>query len=148
MRFSPDGRLLVFGDEQGRVQLYDTRTWRPRGRPLVGHTGGVVTANISPDGKTLVTTSDDGTTRLWDVSSGRPIGTALPGPAQHYVAAAFVDRGTHLVTLYDDGRGYLWDIRPQSWGRRACAVAGRTLTRAEWNDALPERTYAPACARR
>ena len=33
-------------------------------------------------------------------------------------------------------------------GRRACAVAGRTLTRAEWNDALPERTYAPACARR
>ena len=148
MRFSPDGRLLVFGDEQGRVQLYDTRTWRPRGPPLVGHTGGVVTANISPDGQTLVTTSDDGTTRLWDVSSGRPIGTALPGPAQHYVAAAFVDHGTHLVTLYDDGRGYLWDIRPQFWARRACAVAGRTLTRAEWKDALPERTYAPACSRR
>ena len=148
VRFSPDGRLLVFGDEQGRVQLYDTRTSRPHGPPLVGHTGGVVTANFSPDGQTLVTTSDDGTTRLWDVSSGRPIGNALPGPAQHYVAAAFVDHGRHLVTLYDDGRGYLWDIRPQFGPRRACAVAGRTLTRAEWKDALPERTYAPACSRR
>ena len=123
VRFSPDGRLLVFGDEQGRVQLYDTRTSRPHGPPLVGHTGGVVTANFSPDGQTLVTTSDDGTTRLWDVSSGRPIGNALPGPAQHYVAAAFVDHGTHLVTLYDDGRGYLWDIRPQFW--RASGLRGR-----------------------
>ena len=76
------------------------------------------------------------------------IGTALPGPSQHYVAAAFVDRGTHLVTVYDNRSGYLWDIQPQSWARRACQVAGRTLTRAEWNDALPERTYAPACAPR
>jgi hypothetical protein len=30
--------------------------------------------------------------------------------------------------------------------RRARAIAGRTLTRAEWHDALPERDYAPACA--
>ena len=26
------------------------------------------------------------------------------------------------------------------------AIAGRTLTRAEWHDALPERDYAPECA--
>ncbi|HXO09647.1 MAG TPA: hypothetical protein VN880_16515, partial [Solirubrobacteraceae bacterium] len=77
-----------------------------------------------------------------------PIGTTLPGLAQRYVAAAFVDRGTHLVTLDDNGQGYLWDIQPQSWARRACEVAGRTLTRAEWNDALPERAYAPACTPR
>jgi WD40 repeat protein/DNA-binding SARP family transcriptional activator len=148
VRFSPDGGLLAFGDEQGRVWLYNTRTWMPRGRPLVAHTRAVVTVNFSPDGQTLATTSDDGTTRLWDVRSGRPIGTALPGPAQHSVAAAFVGGGTHLVTLDDNGRGHLWDIQPRAWARRACQVAGRTLTRAEWNDALPERTYAPACAGR
>jgi WD40 repeat protein/DNA-binding SARP family transcriptional activator len=148
LRFSPDGRLLVLGDVRGRVWLYDTRTWTPRGRRLVAHSGAVVTVNFSPDGRTLATTSDDGTTRLWDVPSGRPIGTALPGPAQHYVAAAFVGGGTHLVTLDDGGHGSLWDIQPESWARRACEVAGRTLTRAEWNDALPERAYAPACAPR
>jgi WD40 repeat protein/DNA-binding SARP family transcriptional activator len=146
LRFSPDGRLLVFGDVQGRVWLYDTHTWTPRGSPLVAHTGAVVTVSFSPDGRMLATTSHDGTTRLWEIPSGRPIGTALPGPAQQYVAGAFVDGGTHLVTLDDNGHGNLWDIQPQSWARRACRIAGRTLTRTEWNAALSERTYAPACA--
>jgi WD40 repeat protein len=146
LRFSPDGRLLVFGDVHGRVWLYDTHTWTPRGSPLVAHTGAVATVSFSPDGRTLATTSDDGTTRLWDVSSGRTIGTALPGPAQHYVAAAFVHGSTHLVTLDDNGHGNLWDIQPDSSARRACRIAGRTLTRTEWNSALPERTYVPACA--
>jgi WD40 repeat protein len=117
-QFYPDGRLLAFGDVQGRVWLYDTHTWTPRGSPLVAHTGAVVTVSFSSDGRTLATTSDDGSTRLWDVLSGRPIGTALPGFAQRYVAAAFVDGGTHLVTLDDNGRGYLWDIQLQSWARR------------------------------
>ncbi len=148
VRFSGDGRLLLYGDTQGRVWLYDTHTWKPRGRPLAAHTGAVDTVNLSPDGRTLATTSDDGTTRLWDFPSGRPISAALPGLAQHDAAAAFVDRGSHLVTLDHNGRGYLWDIQPRSWARRACQIAGRTLTRTEWNDALPERTYAPACAAR
>jgi len=144
--FAPDGRLLLFGDEQGRLWLYETRTWRRRGRPYVGSSSAVVTASVSPDGKTLAASFEDGTTHLWDVHSGRPIGAALPGPVEHDVAAAFVDRGTQLVTVSDNGRGYLWDIRPQSWARRACEVAGRTLTRAEWKEALPGRKYAPACA--
>jgi WD40 repeat protein len=145
LQFSPDGRLLVFGDVQGRVWFYDTHTWTPRVRPLLAHAGAVATVNFSPDGQTLATTAGDGTTRLWDVLSGRPIGTTLPGLADGYVAAAFVDGGTRLITLDDNGQGHLWDIQPRSWARRACDVAGRTLTRAEWNDALPERAYAPAC---
>jgi WD40 repeat protein/DNA-binding SARP family transcriptional activator len=145
VRFSADGRLLAFGDDQGRVWFYDTRTWRPRGRPLAAHTRPVATVNLSPDGQTLATTSDDGTTRLWDLASRRPIGSPLPGLAQHDAAAAFVDGGTRLITLHDNGRGDLWDIQPRSWAHRACQVAGRTLTRAEWDDALPERTYDPAC---
>ena len=146
-QFSRDGRTLLYGDDAGRAWLYDTRTWRPRGRVFAGHTGSVLTVNLSPDGRMLATTGSDGTTRLWDVAAGRPIGTALPGIAGHDVAAAFVDGGTHLVTVDDDGRGFSWDVRPRSWAQRACDVAGRTLTRAEWDDALPNRTYAPACGR-
>jgi WD40 repeat protein len=146
VQFSPDGRLLVFGDTQGRVWLYDTHTWRPHGRPLAAHIGPVDTVSVSPDGHTLATTSNDGSTRLWDLPSGRPIGTALPGSAQHDTAAAFIDHGNRLVTLSDNGQGHLWDVQARSWARRACQIAGRTLSRAEWNNVLPERTYAPACA--
>jgi WD40 repeat protein/DNA-binding SARP family transcriptional activator len=144
-RFSPDGRLLLYGDRAGRVWLFDKRTWKPIGPPLVGHTGPVLSVNLSPDGHTLASTSADGTARLWDLASGRPIGTPLPGIPDHRVTAAFVDGGRHLVTVYDNGRGYLWDVSPQSWARRACDIAGRTLTPAEWEAALPERSYAPAC---
>jgi WD40 repeat protein/DNA-binding SARP family transcriptional activator len=146
-QFSRDGRTLLYGDDAGRTWLYDTRTWRPRGRPLAGATGPVLTVDLSPDGRMLSTTSADGTTQLWDVASHRPIGTALPGIADHEVAAAFVGGGSHLVTVYDNGRAYSWDVRPRSWAQRACDIAGRTLTTAEWQDALPNRAYTPACGR-
>jgi hypothetical protein len=44
-----------------------------------------------------------------------------------------------------DGRAYLSDIRPASLARHACEVAGRRLTRAEWDEFLPGRAYDPAC---
>jgi WD40 repeat protein/DNA-binding SARP family transcriptional activator len=144
IQFSRDGRRLFYGDNDGRVWTLDTRTWQFVGPPLVGQTKPRMFA-LSPDDRILATTSSDGTTQLWDVASGRPIGSSLPGDAN--VSAAFVDDGTHLVTLNDNGHGYLWDIRPQAWAQQACRVAGRALTRAEWQAALPERPYAPACAR-
>jgi DNA-binding SARP family transcriptional activator/WD40 repeat protein len=146
-RFSSDGRLLLYGDIVGRTWIFDTRTWR-HGAPLVGNSLGVASVDLSPDRRTLAASSFDGTTRLWDLASGRAIGTPLPGLPVQRASAAFVDGGTHLVTVSDDGHGYLWDLRPQAWERRACAVAGRALTRAEWQDVLPERGYAPACAQR
>ena len=147
-QFSRDGRLLFWGDVAGRAWLYDTRSWKPDGSPFAGHAGPVVSINLSPDGRTLATSSSDGTTRLWDLDSRQPIGTPLPGSFGHAVVSAFVDRGTHLVTVYDDGHGWSWDIRPRSWERRACEVAGRMLTRAEWQDALPEHRYDPTCAQK
>jgi DNA-binding SARP family transcriptional activator/WD40 repeat protein len=144
--FSEDGRLLVVGNHEGRAQLYDGHTFRPVGRPLLGHAGFLVTADFSPDGRTLATSSSDGTVRLWDTSSSRPIGTPLPGIPNVQVGVAFIRGGTHIATVYDSGQGYAWDVTPSSWAHFACAVAGRTLTRAEWQEALPGRDYSPACA--
>jgi hypothetical protein len=52
---------------------------------------------------------------------------------------------SRLAAVYDTGQAYLWDIRPSSWLRRACVLAGRPLTRQEWTDVLPGREYHPAC---
>jgi hypothetical protein len=57
----------------------------------------------------------------------------------------FSPDGAYLFAISDAGRAYRWDVRPSSWARHACAVAGRKLTRSEWAEALPERDYDPAC---
>jgi WD40 repeat protein len=144
--FARDGRSLLYGDDQGSVWRLDTHTWQPRKVPLSGPAGAIVDADVSPDGRTLATAGGDGTVRLWDLPSGRAIGTPLPGPAGQTASVRFLRSGAALLALYGGGRGFVWDLRPSAWAREACAVAGRTLSRAEWADALPGQAYRPACA--
>jgi WD40 repeat protein len=143
-RFSPDGRSLIYGDRDGRIWTLDTRTWKPRGRPINADSS-ILTAEVSSDGRLLATTSIDGTGRLWDAASGRPIGATLSGGSGDTTGAAFIRGGTHLAVLHQRG-GVAWDVRDSSWARHACAVAGRTLTPSEWKNALPQHEYTPACA--
>ena len=84
--------------------------------------------------------------------NGPPVGSAHAAadrrsaarPAEPHGASAVHAR--RRVPVRDLRRArYRWDVRPSSWSRHACAVAGRTLTRAEWQDALPGRDYEPAC---
>ena len=146
-RFTPDGRFIVAGSWKGWARLWSTKTWKPASRMFTGHTGRVEWQSTSPDGRTLATGGPDGTIRLWDLRTQQPVGAPLPGLPNHYLFPQFTPDGAYLFAITDAGRAYRWDMRPTSWARHACEVAGRTLTRTEWKDALPERDYAPACAR-
>jgi WD40 repeat protein len=145
VRFTPDGRVLAVGHSEGRTQLVSTETWRPVARPLAGHTAEVLALATSPDGSMLATGSSDGTIRLFDIATGLPVGAPLRAVPNRVVEPMFTPDGAFLFGTTGNGRAYRWDVRPSSWARHACAVAGRTLTRTEWNDVLPGRDYAPAC---
>jgi len=144
--FTADGRFLVTGSFKGWTRVWSTRTWKPVTPRLAGHNSVVVAASVSPDGRTLATGSFDGAVLLYDARSKKPIGAPLPAVANRVVAPVFAPDGAYLYAFTNAGRQYRWDVRPSSWERRACAIAGRTLTKAEWNDALPGREYRPACA--
>ena len=144
-RFSPDGRLFAVGNRSGETRVYETATFKPVTRVLADDAGGIVGAAITPDNRTLATGSETGAVQLWDIRSGQALGAPLPGVPSSGVIPAFTPDGSRLVATYASGRAYVWDIRPSSLIRHACDVAGRRLTRAEWEEFLPGRAYDPAC---
>jgi WD40 repeat protein/DNA-binding SARP family transcriptional activator len=141
--FTPDGRTLATGGHEGKVMLWDARTGKRRGPPLTGHTRGIGSAAFSPDGRLLATM--DGEAILWDVASHKQIGTALPTRSAGSHALGFLPGGRQLAMASPSGSVLVWDVDPAAWWARACAVAGRTLTRQEWEELLPGRPYQDVC---
>ena len=87
----------------------------------------------------------DGTVRLIDIASDSVAGS-MPGESNQDVEATFSRDGREVLASYADGKAFDWPIVATDWAATACAVAGRTLTQAEWDQYLPGRPYQPACA--
>jgi WD40 repeat protein len=145
LQFSPDGRFLASGGLNGSVRVWSTATWRPASASMQAQTGEVIHLAISPDSRLLAAGGSDGAIQLYDLDSQQPLGSPLPALPNHRAAPLFTPDGSYLLAITDGGRAYRWDLRPTAWARHACAVAGRRLTRAEFNEALPGRPYTPAC---
>jgi len=144
IRFSPDGRTIVTGDFLGDVDFWDAATGRRVGHVLGGQNGDVLSVTYSPDGREVVTTSSDGQFRLWDVTSGKLVGGPLPG-ADVGGFGTFSADGRYVIAAFWSGLGMIWNVDPGVWRLRACAVAHRQLTRAEWRNFLPGRRYRRVC---
>jgi len=142
---SPDGRLLASPRDNRSVGIWDVRTGElvRELEPNVG--SAVLSLDFSPDGRTLAISGGDSFASLWDVATGVQIGPRLAAGGRGS-KVDFSPDGTRLLQTHANGRGAVWDVDPESWKQRACALANRTLTRAEWAEFLPGRPYEPACA--
>jgi WD40 repeat protein/DNA-binding SARP family transcriptional activator len=143
--FSPDGELLFVGQYNGTGRLYSTETWKQVGRSLEAQTARITFPEFSPDGRTLITAAADGTVVLWDVATQKPIGSPLALEPNTWVSAALSPDGSRLYAISTHGEGISFDMSPEAWKRHACLVAGRELTPAEWEEALPDRPYQSVC---
>jgi WD40 repeat protein len=143
LALSPDGRILAVGGMGKVVRLWDVRS-RQLLHELDQGGNGAFTLEFSPDGRTLVVSGFEPVASLWDVASGTQIGSLTDVGARRAMIDLSPD-GRRLLMTHGNGEGAVWDVDPESWARRACELANRTLTRDEWDEFLPGRPYEPAC---
>jgi WD40 repeat protein len=121
LAISPDSRTLARTNDDGTVELIDTRTLRRRG--LVHALRGFAAAvDFSPDGRLLAVSGEGGEVTLWDAHTLRSAGPELMGlrttsqalafsPDGERLAAGELGRLNEAVTEYKGGRVRLWDVR-------------------------------------
>jgi WD40 repeat protein/DNA-binding SARP family transcriptional activator len=107
---SPDGRLLVVGDESGRLAVWDTSTGRRLREldPPSEQQPSVSGLAFTPDGSILVSVSTDGSAKVWDVGSYRLIRTLHHADRLNGVAVS--PDGEAFVTASGDGIARIWGI--------------------------------------
>ena len=145
LAFTPDGRVLASGGLGDRfVHLWDVDTGTLL-RELEQNVGGAHSLEFSLDGRTLAVGGyGEPYAALLDVATGAQLGPRLTAGRDSATVDVSPD-GRSLLQTHGNGEGAVWDIDPESWARRACALANRTLTQEEWKKFLPGRSYKPAC---
>jgi hypothetical protein len=84
--------------------------------------------------------------QFWDVASRLSIGAPLVVQRNAFVASILNRDGSYLYALPTGTEGMRLALAPRLWRDLACAIAGRELTRREWDEVLPDRPYRDVCA--
>lgn len=100
VRFSPDGRWVVSGDEAGSVRLWDLTAGRMLAE-LGMHKSTITDLEFHPNEFLLATGSADRTVRLWDLETFAQVGCGGPDVSQ-VNSLAFTPDGSALLSCAGD----------------------------------------------
>ncbi|HST23483.1 MAG TPA: serine/threonine-protein kinase, partial [Blastocatellia bacterium] len=106
--YSPDGKMLVTGDNNGTLTLWDTVTGQQVVR-LKAHEQCIRGVKFSFDGKMLATVSDDLAVKVWNTETLQGDAT-LRMQVNQARSMAFSADGKKLATGGMDGTSKVWDV--------------------------------------
>ncbi len=135
LAISSDARRLAAGDQDGGLWVWSLTTPDAPPQHWQGHLNEVSMVAFGETPDELISASADRSVRLWTLESPLQIPTVLSG---HTAAVNSVDLvGGELFTASTDGTLRSWLLAPEALAARACMVAGRNLSQAEWERYLP-----------
>ncbi len=154
--FSPDGKILAARGSNGALLLWDMTDQKQIDPPPLQDDPDFYSTGMafSPDGDILALASSSITGSsiiLWDVKKHELV--AHPISSSSIVEDLIFGLHGQLLSTANVGHGVvilsftLWDVNVDSWVDRACSIANRNLTVAEWNQFVSGEPYSKVCPR-
>jgi len=149
LAFHPDGNLLTIASQDGSVSSWDLTTHQPAGSTLSLPSAATSLA-YDAEGRHLAVvygTPTGSTVQLWDVGRHETVLPDLAAPPGLWFKVMLARDGSRLGWSSEGSGPILWEARLESWIARACQIANRDLSAAEWRrfgtDEPCRRTCAP-----
>jgi WD40 repeat protein len=149
LTFASDNGRLIAGGTDGTVSVWDVRD-KSRSRLVTSanlHTGPVGGIAVDRRGELSASAGEDGVIQLWTLVAGTRL-TELArlnaGGPLNAAVLVFSPDGRTLAGATSSGL-QLWDVAIPEILRRLCSES-ESISRAQWNQYLPDRTYDPPCA--
>lgn len=129
---APDG--TVFGSNaRGQITHYDAQLRALR--TLAGARGEISMLQVSDDGRVLMAAANDQTVSVYDTDTGIRLGSPLPAEAP-FISPGVLRPDGRAVAVNSKAGIIIWDLDPRLHVDQACLLAGRNLTRTEWENYL------------
>ncbi|EDR11711.1 uncharacterized protein LACBIDRAFT_383920 [Laccaria bicolor S238N-H82] len=108
LAYSPDGRHIVSGSDEGAIHIWDAFTGH-NVMKLEGYADHITSIVYSPDGKHIISGSFDKTIRVWNALTGQCIMGPVKGHDDWVSSVAFSPDGGHIVSGSGDKTIRVWN---------------------------------------
>ncbi len=108
MAISSDGQFLAVGTNNGKVELWDIKSFElVKTFPVTKWS--IYAVALSPDGKMLGSCAADGTIQLWDIASEKML-YSLGQKDDRMISMDFSDDSKFIAALNRRGKTSVWDV--------------------------------------